>query len=296
MVNIIILGKGFVGTHLYNSLKEVKDFHVSIVKRSEVNYLDTIALKKYVRENPTFNHSNFDDFVFINCSGFTGRPNVDECELKKEICLELNTKLPVKLSYFCKRNNYWLINISSGCIYTGYEKEFSETDIPNFGIYNPQSSFYSKCKHLAEELSNLEATSFFRIRMPFCGYNSDRNYINKIINYNNLVSFDNSMTCIEDLSLFVEKFLYNKLYKNDPGIYNVVNPGGINAKDVVSKLSSNNIINKNWKFVEISDLSLRANRSNCVLSDKKIEDLGLQLPSASESLANCIHKLACLSS
>lgn len=296
MINIVVLGKGFVGTHLYNSLKEVKDFHVSAIKRSEVDYLNTIALKKYIRENPTFTHSNFDDFIFINCSGFTGRPNVDECEVKKEICLELNTKLPVKLSHFSKKNGYWLINISSGCIYTGYEKEFTETDTPNFGIYNPQSSFYSKCKHLAEEISNLDATSFLRIRMPFCGYNSDRNFINKIINYDNLISFKNSMTCIEDLAIFVEKFIYNKLYKKEPGIYNVVNPGGMSATDVVNKLSSNNIINKNWKFVDIEKLNLKANRSNCVLSDKKIGSLGLSLPPASESLANCIHKLACSTS
>lgn len=296
MANIIILGKGFVGTHLYNSLKEVKDFHVSIVKRSKVDYNNPISLKKYIRENLIFNHNGYEDFIFINCAGFTGRPNVDECESKKELCLELNTKLPVKLSYFCKKNNYWLINISSGCIYTGYEKEFTEDDTPNFGIYNSQSSFYSKCKHLGEELCNFDATSFFRIRMPFCGYNSDRNYINKIINYNKLVSFKNSMTCIEDLSIFVEKFIYNKLYKSHPGIYNVVNPGAITAKDVVNKLSSNNIINKNWQFVDINELELKANRSNCVLSDSKIQSLGLALPSASESLANCIHKLACSNS
>lgn len=296
MVNVIILGKGFVGTHLYNSLKDVKDFNVSAISRNEVDYLDTICLKKYIRENSFFTHNSFEDFVFINCAGFTGRPNVDECELKKEICLELNTKLPTRLSYFCKKNNFWLINISSGCIYTGYEKEFTETDTPNFGIYNPQSSFYSKCKHLAEELSNLDSTSFFRIRMPFCNYKSDRNYINKIINYDNLVSFKNSMTCIEDLSIFVEKFINKKIYKNAPGIYNVVNPGGITAKDVVNILSSNNIINKNWKFVDIENLNLIANRSNCVLSDNKIEELGLALPPAAESLANCIHKLACSSS
>jgi dTDP-4-dehydrorhamnose reductase len=125
VVNIIILGKGFVGTHLFNSLKGVKDFNVSIVSRSEVDYLNAISLKKYIRENSFFIHNSVEDVVFINCSGFTGRPNVDECELKKEICLELNTKLPTRLSYFCKKNNYWLINISSGCIYTGYEKEFT---------------------------------------------------------------------------------------------------------------------------------------------------------------------------
>jgi dTDP-4-dehydrorhamnose reductase len=288
VANIILLGKGYVGTHLYNSLKQNTNFHVSSICRAEVDYFDTIALKKYIRENIFLNHNTHDDYIIINCSGFTGRPNVDQCESNKELCFKLNTKLPVKLSYFCKKNNYWLLNVSSGCIYTGYEKEFTEEDQPNFGIYNPESSFYSKCKHLAEELCNLDSTTFLRIRMPFCGYSSDRNFINKILKYDNLISYSNSLTCIEDFAVFVEQFIKNKYYKSHTGIYNVVNKGSANAKDVVLLLSKYNHINKNWKFVEIKDLNLKANRSNCILSDEKITSMNLKLPNVIESLERCI--------
>lgn len=277
MSNIVILGKGFVGNQLYNYLHQDESLHVTITSRKEVDYFNEIALKKHVREVQNIFHNVAEDIIILNCSGFTGRPNVDECESKKELCLKYNTELPVFLSNFCKRNKLWFINVSSGCIYSGYEKEFTEDDIPNFGIFSNESSFYSKCKHLNEVLVNRDVTSNLRIRMPFCGANSDRNFINKILKYNNLVSFENSLTCIEDFSVFIKKFINEQHYKINPGIYNVVNPGSASAKKVVEILSKNNLINKNWNFVDIESLSLKANRSNCILSDSKIQSLNLGL-------------------
>jgi len=289
VVNVFILGKGFVGTHIYNSFSKENNFHLNIASLKDVNYFDEIALKRYIRES---HHDNVNDIVIINCSGYTGRPNVDACESNKEICLDYNTKLPVFLSNFCDKYNYWLVNISSGCIFTGYEKDFTELDIPNFGMFNPISSFYSKTKHLAEALINNNAASTFRIRMPFCAYNSERNYINKIINYDNLVCYKNSMTSIDDLCTFTIEFLLYRFYKNSPGIYNVVNEGALDGKDVVELLSKYNIINTNWRFVDIESLSLKANRSNCVLSTDKIKSLGLALPDSRTSMESCIKQLS----
>lgn len=292
MSNIIILGKGFVGTQLYNHLSNNNSLHVSLVSKSEVNYFDEIILKKHVREIQNVFHNVAEDIIIFNCSGFTGRPNVDECELKKELCLKYNTELPVFLSNFCKRNKLWLINVTSGCIYNGYEKDFYEEDVPNFGIFSTESSFYSKTKHLNEILVNKDVTSNLRIRMPFCGFSSDRNFINKILKYDNLISFDNSFTCLEDFCQFSESFITNQFYRTNPGIYNVVNTGKSNSKELVELLSIHNLINKKWKFVDINQLALKANRSNCILSNDKISSLGLSLPPVLESLEKCIKSLS----
>lgn len=292
MTNILITGNGFIGSNLYNHLTENKSVYVKIVSRKDVDYFDEIALKKYVRENfHSFNDSG-DDVVIINCSGFTGKPNVDQCEELKHLTVTYNTKLPVNLSNYCKRNKWWFINISSGCIYTGYNKDFNENDEPNFGVSNKESSFYSHTKHLAEIMVNKDVTSTLRIRMPFCHYNSERNLINKILKYDKLISYENSLTCVEDLCVFVENFILRELYKNSPGIYNVVNPGSVNARQIVGILSKYNLINPNWSFVDIDNIPIKAGRSNCVLSDKKIADLGLQLPPAVESLEKCIQALS----
>lgn len=295
MTNIIILGRGFIGTHLYNFLKEHNsDNSINLynISRERVDYFDEIKLKKFIRETGHFYDGTYSENIIINCSGFTGIPNVDQCELKKAECFEYNVGLPVYLSNFCSKNKCWLINISSGCIYTGYEKEFTEEDEPNFGFFNSQSSFYSKCKHIAEKLIQNNITTTLRIRMPFCSYNSSRNLLVKLLNYDNLVKFKNSLTSIDDLSFFINEFIKRHLYKSDPGIYNVTNPGALDAEEITSILAKNNLINKNWKFVDIENLNLKANRSNCVLSTEKIASMGLSLPDVNISLDKCANILS----
>ena len=295
MTNIIILGNGFIGLHLYNFLKEHnknENFSICNISRAQVDYFDEIKLKKFIREIGNCYDGAYSQNIIINCSGFTGKPNVDQCETNKAECFDYNVKLPVHLSNFCCKNKCWLINISSGCIYTGYEKEFTEEDEPNFGFYSTQSSFYSKCKHIAEKLIQNNFTTTLRIRMPFCDYDSPRNLLIKLLKYDNLVKFKNSLTSIDDLSFFVNKFIERQLYKSDPGIYNVTNPGAVDAAEIVSVLSKNNLINENWKFVDIENLNLKANRSNCVLSSEKLASMGLSLPDVNISLDKCAKALS----
>lgn len=289
MVNIVILGKGFVGNHLYNFLKTKNDLHVDHISRAQVDYFSEISLKKFLREMFHFPHN---DIVLINCSGYTGSPNVDACEINKETCFEYNTVLPVFLSNFCAEYKHYLINISSGCIYTGYDKEFTEEDTPNFGLYNNDSSFYSKTKHIAELLYDRSHTSTFRIRMPFCSYMHPKNILTKIINYNNLISYKNSLTSLDELSLAIYTFLKNSFFRNAPGIYNAVNPGGIDAEEIVQILSKHNIINKNWKFVKFEELNTKANRSNCVLSPCKLEELDIHFCDSRKAVEESIISIA----
>ena len=54
------------------------------------------------------------------------------------------------LAQLCNENKYDFTQISSGCIYGGYEKDFTEDDVPNFDFQN--GSFYSGTKALAEKL------------------------------------------------------------------------------------------------------------------------------------------------
>ena len=44
--------------------------------------------------------------------------------------------------------------------------------------------------------------------------------------------------------------------------------------------------------MDIENLQLKANRSNCVLSTKKIADLGLDLPPIHETLLTSIEELS----
>lgn len=280
--NIAIFGSGYVGNYL---LDGITDHSVKIYNKQDHAYDHAPTLLDILKQdNP--------DYV-INACGYTGRPNVDACETDREKCWDLNVNLPVTISAMCETLDIPFIHVSSGCIYTGYDKEYTETDTPNFGLDSDDSSWYSKTKHAGEIALNNQNNYILRVRMPFCGDNHERNFFNKILKYDNLISYDNSMTCIEDFVIFIQKFIENLeirtgKFKAQPGIFNVCNPGSADLKKITAIFEKNGIANPDWSFVPIENLDLAANRSNCVLNCTKIEQLGLGLPHIDDSLEDRI--------
>lgn len=261
MSNILILGAGYVGTYLSKS-RFLSDFNIHLKSKSELDYSDLSALRKYILNN--------DINLVINCSGFTGRPNVDECELRKEECWNYNVVLPLRVSETCKALNIQYIHISSGCIYSGYEKYYTEEDVPNFGLFN-ESSFYSKSKHAFETLNDYGC--IIRIRMPISNDLNPRNFITKILNYDNVVNFVNSKTSLYSLSNFIYYLVKHNINVNTVGVLNFVNPEPHDTKYLMHEMKRFDLVNPNWKIVDIKNINITAPRSNCVLSISKLEKL-----------------------
>lgn len=259
--NVLILGAGYVGTELYtHSAKE--NIHYFLKSKKELDYGNEAALCKFILNNGITH--------IINCAGFTGRPNVDEGEQKKKLCWRLNVELPLKISNVCKTLGIEYIHISSGCIYSGYEKKFTETDDPNFGLFDT-SSFYSKSKHAFETLNDYGCT--IRVRMPFSNGLHERSYLTKILKYDNLINYKNSKTYIPDLCNFIEYIVEHNIATNTIGVINFVNPQAEDAVFVTEIMKAYNLENKNWKFVDIKDINIIAPRSNCVLSIDKLKTM-----------------------
>jgi dTDP-4-dehydrorhamnose reductase len=261
MKKILILGKGYVGNNLFESTSLSNSEYV-IHSKETLDYTNLSILNKFLLNN-NITH-------VVNCFGFTGRPNVDECESRKEECWQLNVMLPLSVSKLCESLKVQYIHISSGCIYTGYYKEYTENDMPNFGMFN-DSSFYSKSKHAFEMWNNYGCT--IRVRMPFCNELSDRSYLTKILKYDNLINFKNSKTYIPDLCRFVNYIIDSDIQCNDIGVINFVNPSAKNTTEVVEALTAHDLVNPNWKFVDVEELNLAAPRSNCVLAIDKLKKL-----------------------
>lgn len=261
MANVLILGAGYVGTEVYSFLrKDVRK--VFIRSRKELDYGNQGVLRKFLGNNDI-------DYV-INCAGFTGRPNVDEGELKKKECWELNVELPLAVQKSVEAFGANYIHISSGCIYSGYDKEWTEEDEPNFGMFG-DSSFYSKSKHAYERLSKIGCT--IRLRMPISDDFSPRNFITKIHNYDYLINFKNSKTYLPDLGYFLEHIISNNRAVNNIGPLNFVNTHAQDTKYLTERMKAYGISNENWKFVDIKDINIIAPRSNCVLSTAKLHHL-----------------------
>jgi len=261
MQKILILGHGYVGSYLYGRLKKIEKSDVTIVRKEFLDYTNSSELIKW------FKREKFD--YVINCFGFTGRPNVDEGERKPELCYELNTFAPLKLSNLCKAYDINYIHISSGCIYTNYTKEFNEEDYPNFGFFDRESSTYSKSKHAFE--LGCDHGLILRVRMPFCDRLHERSYLTKIKKYNNLINLKNSKTYIPQLLDFIEKVIKNKVETKEKDILNFVQPNALATDNIIELMDEYGLGNDKWKWVQFDELNCLANRSNCVLSVDKLK-------------------------
>jgi 3,5-epimerase/4-reductase len=283
MSKILILGKGFVGSNLSKHFEREGVEHI-ITSKNELDYSKKKVFKQYISNNP-------DDIkCVINCSGYTGVPNVDACESNMNLCWDMNVSFPLEVVAICNEYNIPIIHVGSGCIYSGYDKVYTEDDAPNFGIGSKDASYYSRCKHAFEKSSEAYKRYILRIRIPFTDELVPKNYFTKLLKYNDLINESNSVTSIKDFNVFVQKFV-EKINEIPYGIYNVVNTQPVKAEDVVNILKENGLKNPNWKFIETKDLNTTAKRSNCVLSTDKIKLLGLELPDTISSIRRDVESL-----
>lgn len=272
--NILILGKGYIGNYI---AKKKTNYKITQISKRDVDYSDPNIFVQYLQDN------NFD--WIINCSGYTGNPNVDACENNKEDCYYYNVTVPLYLTKIANKFEIPIIHIGSGCIYSGYDKIYTENDSSDFGADSFSSSFYSKTKDAFEKLSSKYNRYIFRIRIPFNGIPEPKNYLWKILHYDNLISAPNSVTNVDDLVDFTYAFIKKKpLF----GVYNVTNTGSIEARTIVSLMRKNDLENDNWRFVSIEEADFKVARSNCILNNDKIRDIDLELPDVNVSIEKAI--------
>ena len=273
-MNILILGKGYVGNYLAKATTEHNLIHIG---KKDLDYSNPITFETFLNELKI-------DWI-INSSGYTGKPNVDSCEDDKENCYHYNVTIPLYITKVANKLDIPVIHIGSGCIYSGYEKQYTEQDPSDFGVDCFDSSFYSKTKDAFEKLSASLDRYIFRIRIPFNGVPEPKNYLYKLLHYDNLISMQNSVTNVDDLVDFTFKFI-NK--KPEYGTYNVTNSGSIEARQIIPLLRQANIENKNWKFITIPEAEFKVARSNCILNTDKIKKLGLELEDVNLSIIKSI--------
>jgi len=233
--------------------------------------------------------------LIINCLGYTGNPNVDSCEDHKEETLYVNAMLAEFIAENAKKTNVPLIHVSSGCIYNNVNNtsyEYPENIKPDFSFFTRNSSWYSGTKALGESLVSKTWNKSYicRLRMPFNHLDESKNYISKILKYPKVLSIENSLTNVDE---FV-KCCYLLYEKEAPyGTYNITNPGGITAKEVLEIAKEYGIKKSVYEYFEsLEEFNkiVKAPRSNCVLSTKKLEELGLGLTNVRESLKKCFEK------
>jgi len=281
-MKICTIGNGFVTSHLDY---ELIDSRLETDSKQIANVLD-----------------KFKPDVLINCIGKTGRPNIDWCESHKEETASINTALPILLAEECAKKSIHLIHIGSGCIFfgaspnqiyshmesnseiNGYSMIFTDTGWREDDFANPKS-FYSKTKWAADlALADTKAT-VLRIRMPISIKNNQRNIINKLRGYSQIIDIPNSMTFMDDLVRCIAWVAK----EGHTGIFHVTNPEPITAAQIMSEYKKY-IPSHNFSIINESELDKLtiAKRSNCLLDTNKLYDKGFQMTPSQEALTKCM--------
>ena len=228
-------------------------------------------------------------YFVINCAGYVGKPNVDECESNKAECLKGNAVLPGIVGEACRRNQIPWGHVSSGCIYTGTREDgsgFGENDEPNFCFRTNNCSFYSGTKALGEEcLSSFSDVYTWRLRMPFNKIDSRRNYLSKLMRYDQLLDATNSLSLLTD---FV-RCSWQCWDKRVPfGIYNITNGGAVTTREIVDMIKASKTCNKDFRFFDSEEhfmkVAAKAPRSNCVLDNRKLHDVGISISDVRDAI------------
>ncbi len=277
---LLVGASGYVGCE-FARLIQARGDQLVTVGRSDCDLYSSDELLRHVEQaGPDF---------LVNCAGYTGKPNVDACELDKANCLAGNAVLPGVIADVCQRLSLPWGHVSSGCIYTGRRADgggFNELDAPNFSFRHNNCSFYSGSKALGEEvLVAAPQVYIWRLRIPFSNIDSPRNYLSKLMRYDTLLEAENSLSNLTEVAAAALDCFEKRL---PFGIYNLTNPGSVFASDVVRLIHEAGIIDKQFRFFEsepeFMKLAAKTPRSNCVMDSSKAITAGLHLTPIIDSL------------
>ena len=289
---LLLGGGGYVGS-AFRAYFEAQGIPFRSLSRAQVDYADAKALSAFLREvRPRF---------LVSAAGYTGRPNVDACELHKTECLAGNAVLPGILRQACEEAGVPWGHVSSGCIFTGDKGTgpdgrkigFDEADAPNFTFRNDNCSFYSGTKALGEEvLQGAERCYVWRLRIPFDEFDGPRNYLSKLMRYDRLLEAENSLSQLGEMV----RSCWQLFDKGCPfGTYNVTNPGYVTTREVVDLIGESGVCRKAFSFFQdetefMGAASGRAPRSNCVLDSSKLAGCGIVMSDVREAIAVALRK------
>lgn len=263
---ILILGKGYIGKRLQGVLQ------CSITSQKITRYSQIASLIKKHRPS-----------IIINCIGHTGKNNVDGCEQDLDKTLFSNTYIPILLAEAAMRHNIKLIHLSSGCIFNynyGKSKPISEQIDPDyFKLFYSRSKIYSE--RMLNKLPNHSNILTLRIRIPLDDQPHPRNLLNKLIKYRKVINVPNSITYIPDF-IKALKFL---IRKKAHGIYNITCKGALLYPDLLDEYQK---YHPEFKYKIISLKQLKLDRTNLVLSTKKLERSGYKLRHIKDVIPQCV--------
>jgi len=310
---ILLLGaSGYTGQAFAGELHRRRCLFVPLTRRA-MDYTQFDVLFDYVRKmKPAF---------IINAAGYTGRPNVEACDLARAETLYANTLLPQTISRVCLMTNTPWGHVSSGCIYRGAKvvadghlqverdlgrpelrrlflkhpqrfRGFTEADEPNCSFLYPPCSFYSGTKALAEEAINGVGQCYvWRPGIPFNERDHPRNFLSLLQESSKVYAGLNSLSHLDDFAVAC----LDLWERSAPfGIYNVTNPGAMTTRQVAELVQRIFQPGRRFDFEEDGEASrhfgVEAPRPNCILDSSKLLAAGVKLRPVRDAVEDALRK------
>ena len=211
-----------------------------------------------------------------------GYTTIDYLEQKGKLIENVRDNLysPLVLGLLCKKYNIHYTYLGTGCIFSGYNEEYKEENIPDFF-----GSSYSVVKGFTDRLMKQFDDNVLnvRIRMPITSEkNNVRNFIYKITHYEKICSMTNSMSVLPELL----PLMIDMADKKQTGTINLTNPGAITHNEILEmykEIVDPTFIWQNFT-IEEQDNILLSGRSNNILDTTKLVNLYPNVKPIKESI------------
>jgi len=211
-----------------------------------------------------------------------GYTTIDYLEQKGKLIENVRDNLygPLVLGLLCQKYNIHYTYLGTGCIFSGYNEEYKEENIPDFfgSSYSVVKGFTDRLmKQLDDNVLNV------RIRMPITSEkNNVRNFIYKITHYEKICSMTNSMTVLPELL----PLMIDMADKKQTGTINLTNPGAITHNEILEMYKE--IVDPTFVWqnftIEEQDNILLSGRSNNILDTTKLVNLYPNVKPIKESI------------
>lgn len=272
--DILILGEGYLGLRL----KEA--WGCASTAQRILSFKDAEAIVRAHKPK-----------VLVNCIGYNGEKNVDDCERDLERTFWANTFIPSMLAELAMRYDLKLVQFSSGCIYHydyKTQKPRTENDAPDYLDLAYSRSKIAMERVLVPLVPRLNAL-VVRIRMPLDDRPHAHNILTKLLQFKKVISVPNSVTYVPDLVAAL-----GHLIKSDArGLYNVMNNGVLyfpELLDVCKKQGAG----CDYEVVDFEKLAIK--RTNIVHSAEKLEKAGFKMRDVREVYNECVQNYLASSS
>jgi dTDP-4-dehydrorhamnose reductase len=279
-MKILLFGaSGYIGTEFVNQLQYFRDIETVCVhsRKSDGSQYSYRELSRLVVDiAPT---------VIINCAAYIGNGCIANCENNKDQTILSNVIFPQMLGEICNGGDIVFGHISSGCLYNWYVDGGYKESHDKQLTFKSECSFYTGTKALAEDLlKDVSNKYIWRVRLPFDEQNHPRNYLTKLLTFDRLINYQNSISNKKELV----RACIECLIKEVPfGIYHVTNPGAINASDIVTMAKKILKLDKEFAYfdsIEEFDKVRKIVTSNTLLNTDKLMDAGIKMTPVHDSV------------